>query len=52
MTPSGDHYAIASEFIENNVHVICDKPLTATLEDGYRFTKISKRKKYNFCSYS
>ena len=30
MTPSGDHYKIAKPFIENKVHIICDKPLTAT----------------------
>ena len=27
MTPSGDHYRIAKPFIENDIHVICDKPL-------------------------
>ncbi len=29
MTPSGDHFKIAKEFIKNNVHIICDKPLTS-----------------------
>lgn len=48
MTPSGDHYAIASEFIKNNVHVICDKPLTATLEDGYHLQKLVKEKNIIF----
>ena len=34
MTPSGDHYKIAKEFIKNKVHIICDKPLTAKVEDA------------------
>ena len=33
MTPSGDHYKIAKPFIENKIHIICDKPLTSTIED-------------------
>ena len=32
MTPSGDHYKIAKAFIEKGIHIICDKPLTATVE--------------------
>ena len=34
MTPSGDHYKIAKLFIEKNIHIICDKPLTATIEEA------------------
>ena len=34
MTPSGEHYSIAKEFIKNNVHIICDKPLAATIKDA------------------
>ena len=45
MTPSGDHYKIAKVFIENNIHIICDKPLTATLEDANKLEKLVKRKK-------
>ena len=40
MTPSGDHYKIAKPFIENKVHIICDKPLTATLEDAIKLQKL------------
>ena len=40
MTPSGDHYKIAKEFIKNNVHVICDKPLTSTVEDAEKLEKL------------
>jgi len=48
MTPAGDHYAIASEFIKNNVHVICDKPLTATLEDAYKLKNLVEEKNIIF----
>tara|TARA_B100001123_G_scaffold450580_1_gene622127 strand:+ start:2174 stop:3379 length:1206 start_codon:yes stop_codon:yes gene_type:complete len=48
MTPAGDHFGIASEFIKNNIHVICDKPLTATLKDAYKLKKQVKEKKIIF----
>ena len=48
MTPSGDHYKIAKPFIENNIHIICDKPLTATIEDALKLEKLVKTKKIIF----
>ena len=48
MTPSGDHYKVAKPFIENKVHVICDKPLTATLDEGIKLKKIVKKHKVVF----
>ena len=48
MTPSGDHYKIAKPFIENKVHVICDKPLTATIEEAEKLEKLVKKKKIIF----
>ena len=48
MTPSGDHYKVAKPFIENKVHVICDKPLTATLDEGIKLEKIVKKNKVIF----
>jgi predicted dehydrogenase len=48
MTPSGDHYKIAKLFIENNIHIICDKPLTATIEDAEKLSKLVKKKKIVF----
>ena len=48
MTPSGDHYRIAKPFIENNIHIICDKPLTATIEDAKKLEKLVKKKKIIF----
>ncbi len=48
MTPSGDHYKIAKLFIENNIHIICDKPLTATIEDAEKLEKLVKKQKIIF----
>ena len=43
MTPSGDHYKIAKPFIENKVHIISDKPLTATVDEAIKLEKIVKK---------
>ena len=48
MTPSGDHYKIAKKFLENKVHIICDKPLTATVEDAVKLEKLIKKSKVVF----
>ena len=48
MTPSGDHYKVAKPFIENKVHIICDKPLTATLDEAIRLEKLVKKHKVVF----
>lgn len=34
VTPNNAHYAPARAFLEAGIHVICDKPLTSTLEDA------------------
>ncbi len=34
VTPNFLHYDVASTFIEEGIHVICDKPMTTTLEDA------------------
>ena len=48
MTPSGDHYKIAKLFIQKKIHVICDKPLTATLDEAIKLEKIVKKHKVVF----
>ena len=48
MTPSGDHYKIAIEFAKRNIHIICDKPLTAKLEDAVALEKLVKKTKIIF----
>ena len=48
MTPSGDHYKIAREFIKSNVHIICDKPLTSKVEDAVALEKLVHKTKIVF----
>ena len=57
MTPSGDHYKIAKAFVEKGIHIICDKPLTATVEDAVKLKKVILKNKivfaltHNYSSY-
>jgi predicted dehydrogenase len=39
VTPNHLHYANAKKFLEAGIHVICDKPLTTTLEDALDLAK-------------
>ena len=39
VTPNHVHYPAAREFLKRGIHVICDKPLTATLSDAKRMVK-------------
>jgi predicted dehydrogenase len=34
VTPNSSHHAIARAFLDAGIHVICDKPLTTTLDDA------------------
>jgi predicted dehydrogenase len=34
VTPNHLHYPVAKAFLEAGIHVLCDKPLTSTLEDA------------------
>ena len=33
-TPNSSHYEIAKYFMEKNIHVLCDKPVTMTVEEA------------------
>ncbi|WP_114010744.1 Gfo/Idh/MocA family protein [Cohaesibacter intestini] len=39
VTPNHMHYAAAIEFLRRGIHVICDKPLTSTLEEAEKLVK-------------
>lgn len=43
VTPNHLHYAPAKAFLEAGIHVICDKPLTTTLEDAVDLARIVRR---------
>lgn len=39
VTPNHMHFPVAREFLKRGIHVICDKPLTSTLQDARKFAK-------------
>jgi predicted dehydrogenase len=38
VTPNHMHFPPAKAFLDRGIHVICDKPLTSTLEDAHAFS--------------
>src|SRR3984893_9109997 len=43
VTPNHLHFAPAKAFLEAGIHVICDKPLTTTVEDAISLSQIVKK---------
>lgn len=43
-TPNDTHYDIAKAFMEQGIHVMCDKPLTITEEEAMDLERIAKEK--------
>lgn len=43
VTPNHMHYGPAKAFLEAGIHVICDKPITATLEDARKLAEIQPK---------
>ena len=39
MTPNHMHAPVAMQFLKRGIHVICDKPLTATLSEAKKLAK-------------
>ena len=58
VTPNHTHYAIAKTFLEAGIHVICDKPMTLTVEEADSLRETAKRKDrilavtYNYTGYA
>jgi predicted dehydrogenase len=42
VTPNHMHAPVAVEFLKRGIHVICDKPLTATLPEAKRLAKVAQ----------
>ena len=42
VTPNHLHFPVAKAFIERGIHVVCDKPLTTTLEDAEELCRLVK----------
>ena len=43
VTPNFLHFPVAKAFIERGFHVVCDKPLTTTLEDAEELCRLVKK---------
>ena len=43
VTPNHVHYEAAKAFLEAGIHVICDKPMTTTLDDARALVDVVKR---------
>jgi len=44
LTPNFLHYPMAKKLLENNFHVICEKPLTTSYQEALDLKKIQKEK--------
>ncbi len=44
VTPNNSHYPIAKAFLENGIHVVCDKPLTIESAESEELAKLAKSK--------
>jgi predicted dehydrogenase len=49
VTPNNTHFAIAKAFLENGIHVVCDKPLATNFSDAEKLKKLAKEKDLLFC---
>ncbi|HBN57569.1 MAG TPA: oxidoreductase [Lachnospiraceae bacterium] len=49
VTPTDTHYAIAKCFLEHGIHVVCDKPVTTTLEECRKLQRLAGEKGLLFC---
>jgi len=48
-TPNSTHYEITKAYLEAGFHVLCEKPMTMTVEEGQEIVKIAK-KAGNICA--
>ena len=47
-TPNNMHFPVAKAFLEKGIHVVCDKPMTFTLEEAQELVKIVEKTKLVF----
>ena len=41
VTPNHLHHAVAKAFLERDIHVVCDKPMTTTVEDAEELCRLA-----------
>ena len=42
-TPNATHFEITKAFLENGFHVLCEKPMTMTVEEGEEIVRITEK---------
>ena len=42
-TPNATHFEISKSFLEEGFHVLCEKPMTLTIEEGKALVEVAKR---------
>jgi len=47
-TPNNTHYAIAKCFLEHGIHVMCDKPLALSSQEGEELMQLAREKDLQF----
>lgn len=58
VTPTDTHYEIAKCFMEHGINVICDKPISMTLQEGLELQRIARERNlmfgvtYTYASYA
>ncbi len=48
VTPNHLHYAVAKAFLEAGINVMCEKPLTTTLQDALDLVEVARRRRLIF----
>ena len=43
VTPNHMHFPVAKAFLQKGIHVICDKPLTATLREAKKLAEVAQK---------
>jgi predicted dehydrogenase len=46
--PNHLHYRVSRSFLENSIHVVCDKPMTFNLEEAQALVELAEQKKLVF----
>ncbi len=48
VVPTQKHYEVAKTFLENGIHVLLEKPITSTLEQGRELVDLAEQNKLKF----
>ena len=46
LTPNNSHFEIAKKFLENKYHIICEKPLTISLDEAKHLLSIKEKNNF------